>query len=189
MLNDTLFSWHLLDAHCDLTSFTMVIETMGLDDFVHQINQRRRKLARNPSLMRACGFEHYGDGFNDIDYRVPSKSAFSRFIACLLEVKRETAGLSQMAYHGVEKTRQTLKYHGPAAHYGFECLGRKQCYRDAGTPNSRCRVVRVKFDENNLRTIGTLPRNTYQWKRLYSARNALERINARSARDFNTHHH
>ena len=94
-----------------------------------------------------------------------------------------------MAYHGVEKTRQTLKYHGPAAHYGFECLGRKQCYRDAGTPHSRCRVVHVKFDENNLRTIGTLPRNTYQWKRLYSARNALERINARSARDFNLHHH
>ena len=101
----------------------------------------------------------------------------------------QTGQIRQMAYHGVEKTRQTLKYHCPAAHYGFECLGRDQCYQDAGTPNSRCRVVRVKFDENNLRTIGTLPRNTYKWKRLYSARNALERINARSARDFNLHHH
>ena len=46
----------------------------------------------------------------------------------------QTGQIRQMAYHGVEKTRQTLKYHGPAAHYGFECLGRKQCYRDAGTP-------------------------------------------------------
>ena len=104
-------------------------------------------------------------------------------------MRPQTGQIRQMAYHGVEKTRQTLKYHGPAAHYGFECLGRDQCYRDAGTPHSRCRVVRVKFDENNLRTIGTLPRNTYKWKRLYSARNALERINARSARDFNLHHH
>ena len=75
--------------------------------------------------MRVCGFEHYGDGFNDNAYRVPSESAFSRFIAMWLEVERDTAGMSQMAYHGVDKARRTLKYHGPATHYGFECLGRK----------------------------------------------------------------
>ena len=43
MISDTLFSWHLLDAHCDLTRLTMVIEAMELDDLIHQINQRRRE--------------------------------------------------------------------------------------------------------------------------------------------------
>ena len=60
------------------------------------IESLRRELASNSLLMHACGFEHYGDGFNDIDYRVPSKSAFSRFVAVLLEVERNTAGVSQM---------------------------------------------------------------------------------------------
>ena len=41
--------------------------------------------------MRVCGFEYNGDGFNDKAYRVPSKSAFIRFIAVLLEVERDTA--------------------------------------------------------------------------------------------------
>ena len=31
MIND-LFSWHMLDAHCDLTRLTMVVEVMELDD-------------------------------------------------------------------------------------------------------------------------------------------------------------
>ena len=41
MMNDTLFSWHLLDEHSDLTRLTMVVEAMELDDLVHEINLRR----------------------------------------------------------------------------------------------------------------------------------------------------
>ena len=52
MINNTLFSWHLLDAHSDLTRLTMVVETMKLDDLAHEVNLRRRELKRNPSLMR-----------------------------------------------------------------------------------------------------------------------------------------
>ena len=55
--------------------------------------------------MRACGFEHYGDGFA---YRVPSKSVFSRFIAVLLEVERDTAGLSQMQQRRSDQLVQLL---------------------------------------------------------------------------------
>ena len=40
-MNDTLFFWYLLDAHCDLTRLTMVVEAMELDDIVHQTNRRR----------------------------------------------------------------------------------------------------------------------------------------------------
>ena len=91
---------------------------MELDDLVHEVNLRRRELKRNPSLMRACGFEHYGDGYNDIDYRVPSKSALSRFIAVVLEVERDAAGLSQMQQRLTDELVERLPDFG--ADVGFD---------------------------------------------------------------------
>ena len=41
MINNTLFSWHLFDAHSDLTRLTMVVEAMEIDDLVHEINRQR----------------------------------------------------------------------------------------------------------------------------------------------------
>ena len=38
MINNTLFSWHMFDEHSDLTRLTTVVETMELDDLVHEIN-------------------------------------------------------------------------------------------------------------------------------------------------------
>ena len=154
MINNTLFSWHLFDEHSDLTRLTMVVETMELDDLVHEINLRRRgtrcewsakamltaliarsvyqhssieslrrELKRNPSLMRACGFEHYGDGYNDIDYRVPSKSAFSRFIAVVLEVERDAAGLSQMQQRLTDELVELLPDFGADVGFDGKALG------------------------------------------------------------------
>ncbi len=42
MINNTLFSWHMFDEYSDLTRLTTVVETMELDDLVHEINLRRR---------------------------------------------------------------------------------------------------------------------------------------------------
>ena len=42
MMHDTVFSWHLLDAQCALTRFTMVVDAKALGDIVHQSNRRRR---------------------------------------------------------------------------------------------------------------------------------------------------
>ncbi len=84
-------------THCEWPAKAMLSALIARCVYQHpSIESLCRELARNPSLMRSCGFENYGDGFNDIAYRVPSKSAFSRFIAVLLEVERDTASVSQM---------------------------------------------------------------------------------------------
>ena len=78
-----------------------------------------------------------------------------------------------MAPWGFEKDRGALKFRCPAAVARMECPERERCGR-----GSYGRVVRVK-NHLDWRRFGTMARGSRQWKRLYSARTACERVNAR----------
>lgn len=75
-----------------------------------------------------------------------------------------------MAYGGFEKDRGTLKYLCPARHYGFSCPGMAQC--------AVGHSVRVPLSEDRRR-FTPLPRATYSWRREYTKRSAIERVNSR----------
>ena len=73
---------------------------------------------------------------------------------------------------------------------GETCKGREECHRLGGVRrDAKRRIVRIKINEEKLRTFAALPKNTYRWKRLHKKRSALERINARVGRDFQLEHH
>ena len=74
---------------------------------------------------------------------------------------------------------------------GEGCAGREECHRFGGVrQNARRRIVRIKINEDHLRTFAALPQqHTYRWKRLHKRRSALERINARVGHDFQLEHH
>jgi hypothetical protein len=80
----------------------------------------------------------------------------------------------KMAYIGHEKSRGTLKYRCPAAHYGLDCPSFERC--NAGKKYGK--TVRVKR-EIDLRRFPPIPRATRQFERLYKGRTAVERVNAR----------
>jgi hypothetical protein len=74
---------------------------------------------------------------------------------------------------GFEAKRMTQKYRCPAAVAGIACAERARCGK-----GRYGRVVRVK-NHRDWRRFGTVARGTKQWKRLYRARTANERVNAR----------
>jgi len=78
-----------------------------------------------------------------------------------------------MVFYGFEKGRTTLKYRCPAAVYGFECADQDGCCRSAYG-----RVVRVPLEWDRRRFV-PVPRGSYKWRRLYSRRTAVERVNSR----------
>ena len=91
----------------------------------------------------------------------------------------------QMSYYGLERKRGTQKFHCPVSGIDEVCAGREQCHRLGGVrQDAKRRIVRIKINENKLRTFAALPKHTYLWKRHYKRRSALERINARVGRDF-----
>ena len=99
----------------------------------------------------------------------------------------QSGEVRRMIYAGFENDRQTLKYRCPAVEYGLHCAGRRDCHRMGGlSPKAKQRVVRIKVDDGKhpMRTFGPCPRSTRKWKQAQVRRNALERINARVARDF-----
>ena len=64
------------------------------------------------------------------------------------------------------------------------------CNRLGGVrEDAKRRIVRIKINEDKLRTFAVLPRHTYRLKRLHNRRSALERINARVGRDFQLEHY
>ena len=86
----------------------------------------------------------------------------------------------EMAFAGFEKGRNTLKYRCPARHYGYDCAGAQRCpIRSA---------VRIPLCENR-RIFTPVARSSYQWKRLYNKRSALERINSRIDTSFGFERH
>ena len=101
----------------------------------------------------------------------------------------ETGTERDLAFHGFEATRGTLKYRCPAATYGFTCKGRKDC-EAAGDCHSQGygRVVRVPLDTDR-RIFTPTPRSSLTWQRRYRSRSALERINARLDQSFGFEHH
>ena len=76
----------------------------------------------------------------------------------------------EMAYGGFERSRETLKYRCPALHYGFECAGKARC----GVHGS----VRIPLSEDR-RVFMPLARSSCRWKREYTKRTAVERVNSR----------
>ncbi len=86
----------------------------------------------------------------------------------------------EMAFGGFEKDRQTLKYRCPARHYGYQCKGSDRCPVRSG--------IRIPLQENR-RIFTPVARSSYQWKRLYNKRSALERINSRIDTSFGFERH
>ncbi len=86
----------------------------------------------------------------------------------------------EMAFGGFERDRDTLKYRCPARHYGYECAGSERCSVRSG--------IRIPLRENR-RIFTPVARSSYQWKRYYKRRSALERINSRIDTSFGFEHH
>ena len=82
----------------------------------------------------------------------------------------KTGQCRRMAYGGFEADRQTQKFRCPAAHYGVECLGQRECEVKG--------AVRVPL-EADRRIFTPLARASYAWKRAYKHRTAVERVNSR----------
>ena len=102
----------------------------------------------------------------------------------------ETRKIRQMSYYGLERKRATQKFHCPVSDTGEVCTGREECHRLGGVRrDAKRRIVRIKINEEKLRTFAALPKHTYRWKRHYKRRSALERINARVGRDFQLERH
>ena len=76
----------------------------------------------------------------------------------------------EMAYGGFEKDRETLKYICPAKHYGFTCKGDKKCQVK--------KTIRINMGEDR-RIFTPLARSSYNWKKVYAKRTAVERVNSR----------
>ncbi|MDI9456433.1 MAG: transposase [Bacillota bacterium] len=87
------------------------------------------------------------------------------YCCCPQELK-----LREMAYAGVEKKRNTLKYRCPAQHYGIRCKGKQACPVKGS--------IRVSIAEDP-RVIAPLPRSSYRWENLYKKRTSVERVNSR----------
>lgn len=92
----------------------------------------------------------------------------------------------EMAYQGFEKDRQCLEYRCPAAAYGFECSGRREC--GPGHYGAYGRVVRIPL-EKARRIFTPIARSSYAWARAYKRRTAVERINSRLDGSFQFERH
>ncbi len=85
-----------------------------------------------------------------------------------------------MAYGGFEKRRQSLKYRCPAGQYGLVCEGKESCPVKG--------AIRIPLEENR-RIFTPLARSSYQWKRVYRKRTAVERVNSRLDTSFGFENH
>jgi len=85
-----------------------------------------------------------------------------------------------MAYGGFEKDRGSVKYRGPARHYGLECAGVEQC--PVGF------AVRIPLSEDR-RVFTPLARSSYAWERQYRKHTAVERVNSRLYVSIGFEHH
>lgn len=88
-----------------------------------------------------------------------------------------TGTVKALAFCGFEADRKTLKYRCPAAAFGFDCPGRKECesYAHVGPFG---RTFRVPLDTDR-RIFVPFARHTRTWKKAYARRTAVERVNSR----------
>ena len=101
-----------------------------------------------------------------------------------------TGEMRPMAFQGCEERRDALKYLCPAVAYGLQCVGRAQCCRAAGIPESSCgRSLRIHLKKSNRRIFPPTPHGTTTWRREYARRSALERMNSRLDNDFGFEKH
>jgi hypothetical protein len=90
-----------------------------------------------------------------------------------------------MAFHGFETDRNTLKYRCTAAVNGLDCKGREQCARYGEVnPGQYGRIVRINITNHNRRIFTPIPYGSPSWQRAYNRRSALERINNRIDNSF-----
>lgn len=102
----------------------------------------------------------------------------------------ETNEVRDMAFQGFEADRNTLKYRCPAAAYGFECKGAKECAALGGvTPGEYGRIVRINILKSDRRIFTPTPHSSPTWDQIYNRRSSLERINSRLDNDFGFENH
>ncbi len=76
----------------------------------------------------------------------------------------------EMAFCGFEKDSRTLKYGCPAAIYGLNCDGYRECLqRHGGKVSDYIRVVCVKLDKNP-RIFTPTPHHCAAWRKDYKRR-------------------
>jgi len=76
--------------------------------------------------------------------------------------------------------RGTIRCVCPQRQYGYECAGSDRCPVRSG--------IRIPLEENG-RIFTPVARSSYQWKRFYNTRSALERINSRFDTSFGFERH
>jgi len=95
-------------------------------------------------------------------------------VHCVCPVQGE---VREMAYAGFEKDRCALKYRCPAAAYGCECAGRKEC-ESLAQVGRWGRTLRVPLALDR-RVFTPIARSSYAWKTAYARRTSVERFNSR----------
>ena len=95
-----------------------------------------------------------------------------------------------MAFSGFESNRNTLKYRCPAAVYGYECKGCKECFA-SGQVNAGDygRIVRINITKEDRRIFTPTPYDSPSWNSTYNRRTSLERINSRIDNSFGFEKH
>jgi hypothetical protein len=95
-----------------------------------------------------------------------------------------------MAFQGFEADRNTLKYRCPAAAYGFQCQGRKECSAFGQVnPGAYGRSIRINITKGDRRIFTPTPHGSPSWERIYNRRSSLERINNRIDNSFGFEKH
>ncbi|MCK5686220.1 transposase, partial [bacterium] len=89
----------------------------------------------------------------------------------------------KMAFAGYEKKRDTLKFRCPADEYGSICKSKKTC-----CGKNKTRSVRIPLS-TDPRIFLPIARNSYKFKKMYSKRTAVERINSRLDESFGFEKH
>lgn len=93
------------------------------------------------------------------------------------EVKRK------MVFAGYEKNRNTLKFRCPADEYGIICKSKKSC-----CGKNKTRTIRIPL-RTDPRIFLPIARNSSKFKKIYSKRTAVERINSRLDESFGLEKH
>jgi hypothetical protein len=95
-----------------------------------------------------------------------------------------------MAFQGFEADRNTLKYRCPAAAYGFQCPGHKECSAFGQVNPGACgRSIRINITKEDRRIFTPTLHGSPSWQRIYNRRSSLERINNRIDNSFGFEKH
>lgn len=192
------FRLHLIvDARYELpVEYSVLPAPVNEMPVAHRLIERMENT--NPELLKRC--EHFtGDkGYDDvklhkklwddheikgvIDIRRSWKDgeetrAYEAAPGVVYSNKGEVSCISpyfeeqkKMAFRGLEKDRNSLKYRCPAVHYGVTCKGQSFC--------DLSQQVRIPLSLDR-RIFTPVARDSYKWGRCYRKRTAVERVNAR----------